>query len=66
MFRRNDKHRQQGVFDGANLLPKKLREKLEASWAETFYQEVFCRIDEEIFADLYIPTAVGTRVRTCR
>jgi hypothetical protein len=43
-----------------------LREKLEASWAETFYQEVFCRIDEEIFADLYIPTAVGTRVRTCR
>ena len=66
MFRRNDKHRQQGVFDGANLLSKKLREKLEASWAETFYREVFCRTDEEIFADLYISTAVGTRVRTCR
>jgi hypothetical protein len=43
-----------------------LREKLGASWAETFYREVFCRIDEEIFVDLYIPTAVGTRVRTCR
>jgi hypothetical protein len=53
MFRRNDEHRQRGVFDGTNLLPEKLRERLETSWAGTFYREVFCRIDEEIFADLY-------------
>ncbi len=53
MFRASDKHRQRGVFEGANLLPEKLREKLVTSWAETFYHEVFCWIDEEIFADLY-------------
>jgi hypothetical protein len=53
MFRRNDKHRQRGVFDGTNLLPEKLRERLETSWAGTFHREIFCRIDEEIFADLY-------------
>ena len=53
MFKRNDEHRQQEVFDAANLLPEKLRQKLEASWASVFYHEVFCRIDEEIFADLY-------------
>jgi hypothetical protein len=53
MFRPNNEHRQRGVFEGANLLPEKLREKLEASWAGTFYREVFCRIDEEIFAGLY-------------
>jgi hypothetical protein len=40
MFRRNDEHRQRGVFDGTNLLPEKLREKLETSWAGTFYREV--------------------------
>lgn len=57
MFRRNDEHRQRGVFDGTNLLPEKLREKLETSWAGTFYREVFCRIDEEIFADLYSSAA---------
>jgi len=53
MFRPNNEHRQRGAFEGANLLPEKLREKLEASWAGTFYREVFCRIDEEIFAGLY-------------
>jgi hypothetical protein len=31
MFRRNDEHRQRGVLDRTNLLPEKLREKLETS-----------------------------------
>ena len=53
MFQRNDGHRQQALFDGGSLLPERLRERLETSWADTFYREVFCRIDEEIFADLY-------------
>lgn len=53
MFRQNDEHRQQSFFSGAHLLPERLREQLLNSWAETFYQEVFCRIDEEILAVLY-------------
>ena len=53
MFRKNEEHRQQSFFSGHYLLPDKLRERLLASWAETFYQRLFCRIDEEIFAPLY-------------
>jgi len=53
MFRKNDAHRQQGPSSSQQLLPKKLRQCLENSWAQTFYDEVFCRIDEEPFAVLY-------------
>lgn len=53
MFRKNEAHRQQSFFSGQNLLPESLREALLNSWAATFYEEVFCRIDEEIFAVLY-------------
>jgi hypothetical protein len=53
MFRKNEDHRQQSYFSGAQLLPEYLRERLEESWAGTFYREVFCRIDEEVFAVLY-------------
>lgn len=53
MFRKNDEHRQQSFFSGVELLPERLREQLLNSWAETFYQEIFCRIDEENFAVLY-------------
>lgn len=53
MFRENEEHRQQSFFSGEHLLPDKLQGKLLSSWAETFYQELFCRIDEAIFARLY-------------
>jgi hypothetical protein len=53
MFRKNEEHRQQSFFSGENLLPRKLRSKLRHSWAETFYREVFCRIDETLFAPLF-------------
>ena len=53
MFRENEQHRQQSFFSSTSLLPDKLRDKLKQSWAETFYQEVFCRLDETIFAPLY-------------
>lgn len=53
MFRRNDEHRQQSFFSGEGLLPDKLQDRLLSSWAETFYQEVFCRFDETLFAPLY-------------
>ena len=53
MYRKNDQHRQQVLFSSINDLPPKKRERLEASWAETFYNEFFCRIDEDLFAVLY-------------
>jgi hypothetical protein len=36
-----------------DALPPKLKARLEASWAGTFYREVFVRIDEKPFAVLY-------------
>ncbi len=53
MFRKNKEHRQQSFFSGEHLLPDKLQDRLLSSWAEIFYQEVFCRLDETIFAPLY-------------
>jgi hypothetical protein len=53
MFRENEHHRQQSFFSSEHLLPDTLRDRLLSSWAETFYQEVFCRLDETIFAPLY-------------
>lgn len=53
MYRKNDQHHQQALFSSINDLPPKKRQRLETSWAETFYTEFFCRIDEDIFAVLY-------------
>jgi hypothetical protein len=53
MFRKNEQHRQQSFFSSEHLLPDKLRNKLLSSWAETFYQEVFSRLEERIYAPLY-------------
>ena len=53
MFAPNDQHLQMSMFGSINSLPEKLRERLEESWAGTFYREHFVRIDEESFAVLY-------------
>ncbi|MBS1249628.1 MAG: hypothetical protein MAG431_01208 [Chloroflexi bacterium] len=53
MFMPNESHRQTGIFDTINELPDKQLERLEESWADTFYKEVFMRINEDIFAELY-------------
>jgi hypothetical protein len=53
MFRKNDQHLQWPLFSSIDSLPKKQQVRLEASWAGTFYHELFCRIDEEPFADVY-------------
>ncbi len=53
MFRENGDHKQESFFSVENFLTPKLWERLSNSWAGTFYQEVFCRIDEKIFALLY-------------
>lgn len=53
MFMPNEGHRQTGMFDTINELPGKQLERLEMSWAGTFYKEVFMRIAEDLFAELY-------------
>ena len=53
MFKKNESHRQGTLFSSSSFLPQKLRERLEGSWAATFYEEVFCRIDEGLFSVLY-------------
>jgi len=45
------------MFSTVSKLPSKVRRVLEASWADTFYREVFCRIDEDIFSVLYSDSA---------
>jgi len=57
VFRKNEAHQQTSMFSAEAWLPKSLREELEASWAETFYREVFCRIEETRFEPLYSVTA---------
>lgn len=53
MFRRNDQHLQWPLMSDLDALPPKLKNRLEASWAGTFYREVFVRLDEKPFAVLY-------------
>jgi hypothetical protein len=53
VFRPNDSHAQMSFFDTLRELPERTRQRLERSWAGTFYREIFCRIDESRFAPLY-------------
>lgn len=57
MYRKNNQHKQTPLFSSLDDLPPKQRDRLETSWAMTFYTEFFCRIDEEIFAILYSDVA---------
>ena len=50
MFRENSEHAQFDFFDPFQLMGTKMRQRLEASWAGTFYREIFCRIEESPFA----------------
>lgn len=53
MHKPNEAHRQKQVFGFLNILPEKMRKRLEESIFPLFYEEVFCKIDEELFAPLY-------------
>ena len=53
MFRRNDQHRQQSSLAGAEWMPKRLSKGISDSWTGAFHRQVFCRIDEELFVNLY-------------
>lgn len=53
MFRANETHRQQDIFGLETQLSPDLRKRLHGSKEYAFYKEVFCRIPEELFAELY-------------
>jgi len=53
MFKKNTKHLQPALISAASELPEKQLKLLKRSWANSFYHEFFCRIDEEIFEVLY-------------
>lgn len=53
MFRVNDRHNQTSFLDSRNFMSTRIRDKLEKSWAQSFYDHVFCKIDEKPFAALY-------------
>ncbi len=55
MFKENKAHNQQVLFSSFTELHPKTQKKLENSWANTFYNNVFCKIDEKPFAVLYSP-----------
>jgi Transposase DDE domain/Transposase domain (DUF772) len=53
MFKKNHRHLQIPLTSNVDELPEKLRKRLENSWAGVFYREIFSRIEEEAFAELY-------------
>jgi hypothetical protein len=53
VFRPNETHRQQDLFGVQSRLPRHTWELLKESLEYAFYEEIFCRIPESLFAELY-------------
>lgn len=53
MYRKNPRSSQPFLLSNVNELPPRLLERLQGSWAATFRDEVFGRINEDAFAVLY-------------
>jgi len=53
MFRENNDHLQNNLFNSLYGMDQRLAQKLQNSWAALFYEHVFCKIDESLFAPLY-------------
>jgi hypothetical protein len=53
MFRENNEHLQDNLFNSLYSMDQRLAHKLQNSWAALFYEHVFCKIDENLFAPLY-------------
>jgi hypothetical protein len=63
VFRSNETHRQQDIFGIETQLSPELGKRLRESKEYAFYEQVFCRIPEEYFAELYSESA-ATRPNT--
>jgi hypothetical protein len=53
MYRKNRRAQQPLLLSNINDLPERSKKRLAQSWAEVFRQEVFLRINEDLFAVLY-------------
>jgi len=53
MFRKNIQRHQSSFFNCEFLMPPKMRQQLQKSWAHTFRTIIFGNIPEEAFAVLY-------------
>jgi len=53
MFTPNNEHRQKSLFSNEQSLSDKMKKRLNNSWAELFYTDIFCKIDESIFTPIY-------------
>ena len=53
LFKENNKHKNQGLFSIKNTLPKNLLREYNKSWSKSFYENVFCQIDETILDILF-------------
>lgn len=53
MFVENNAHLQQSMITSTQWMSPSIVKKLMKSWAAVFYNMVFCKIDESIFAKLY-------------
>lgn len=53
MFRTNNTHLQEDLFNHYQTMRPSIAKMLEKSWAPVFYKEVFCKINEAIYAPLY-------------
>ena len=54
MFKKNHRHLQLPLTSHVDELPEMLHKRLENSWADTFYREFFCRLNEAPFGVLYV------------
>jgi hypothetical protein len=53
LFKENKSHEAPGFFSVKNTLPDNLQKRYDKSWAKYFYENVFNKIDEEIFKVLF-------------
>ncbi|MCL5676408.1 MAG: transposase [Firmicutes bacterium] len=53
MFKENNAHLQEEMFNSYSSLHPKIQKRLKKTWAPIFYEHVFCQIDETLFAPLY-------------
>lgn len=53
MFRKNDDHKQLELFNSFLSFKPTVAKMLNRTWAPVFYEQVFCKINEDLFAPMY-------------
>jgi len=53
MFRKNDSHYQDELFSHYRSMRPSVAKLLNKTWAPVFYEHVFCKINEDLFAPMY-------------